>query len=78
MLRVIYITYKVTRAPYSLIDNVIEGDCIMRKTTARDMQPGVRRMNEVGRVAVKFFWKFSLIASIILSILGTFILNLIF
>ncbi len=33
---------------------------------------------EEGKVKVKFFWKESLIISIILSVLGTIILSLIF
>ena len=33
---------------------------------------------ESGKVQVKFFWKTGLIISIVLSVLGTIILNLIF
>jgi hypothetical protein len=43
-----------------------------------DERKQLENSSQAGRVQVKFFWKFSLIASILLSIIGTIILNLIF
>lgn len=48
------------------------------KTTTNNSQEADQDHSQAGKVKVKFFWKASLIISIILTVLGTIILNMIF
>lgn len=49
-----------------------------RQLVTKQRHGSSKYIRQEGKVAVRFLWKFSIIASIILSVLGTIILNLIF